>query len=268
MDNSCGISLGEAAGRFLATLSPKEGVASQHAVYRFVRWYGWERPIMGLVAPEVANFATRLSLSDIDYARKLEVVRSFLMYTKKQGWSKINLAAYLKEKKVKAKLSSPSKHVIPQTISLTRQGYVKLVAELDSLRNKRIQSIDEISKAAADKDFRENAPLDAAREQHNQIVGRIGELEEILKSANIIEEKQEIAIKASIGDSIILYDLSSGEELHYMLVSSREVDLSKGKISSSSPLGKAIIGRSQGETVEIKAPAGKLRYKIKKIGDS
>ena len=264
MVDSGGLSLGEAAGRFLASLSPREGEVSQQEVYRFVRWYGWERPLAGLTAPEVANFAEKLSLSDIDYLKKLELIRAFLAYAKKEGWSKINLAAYLKAKKVKTK--SPPSRVTPQVVSLTQQGYAELKAELDALRGKRLQAIDEISRAAADKDFRENAPLDAAREQHGQIAGRISELEEIIKSATIIEEKQEVILKAGIGDSVVLRDMASGEELHYTVVSPREVDPSRGKISSASPLGKAIIGQGQGEVVEIAAPAGKMRYQIEQIG--
>ncbi len=120
-------------------------------------------------------------------------------------------------------------------------------------------------RAAADKDFRENAPLEAAREEHGQIEGRIRELEGTLKSAIVIDEKEKVTPKVSIGDSIILRDLASGEVLSYMLVSPREVDPTKGKISSLSPIGRAIIGQSQGEIVEVTVPAGKLRYQIKQI---
>ncbi len=260
------LSLGEAAGRFLAGLSPREGEVSQQEVYRFVRWYGWERPLDGLTAPEVASFAERLSLSDTDYIKKLELIRAFLVYVKKEGWSRINLATYLKAKKLKTKLPSSSNRVLAQAVSLTQQGHAELKAELDVLKSKRLQAIDEMRRAAADKDFRENAPLEAAREQHGQIEGRISELEETLKSANIIDEKQEVTLRAGIGDSIALRDMTSGEELHYTIVSPREVDPSQGKISSASPLGKAVIGQGQGEVVEIAAPAGKLRYQIEQIG--
>jgi len=260
------LSLGKAASRFLASLSPREGEVSQQGVYRFVRWYGWERPLDGLMAPEVANFAERLSLSDTDYIKKLELIRAFLVYAKKEGWTKINLATYLKTKKVKAKLPSSSSRALPQTVSLTQQGYTELKAELDVLKSKRLQAIDEMRRAAADKDFRENAPLEAAREQHGQLEGRISELEETLKSAIVIEGRQEVTPKAGIGDSVVLRDMASGEELHYTIVSPSEVDPSRGKISSASPLGKAIIGQGRGEVVEIAAPAGKLRYQIEQIG--
>ena len=121
-------------------------------------------------------------------------------------------------------------------------------------------------RAAADKDFRENAPLEAAREQYGHLEGQIRELEEALKSAIVIGEKQRVALKVSVGDSVILRNLTSGEELHYTIVNSKEVDPTRGKISSASPIGKAIIGRGQGELVEVTAPAGKLRYQIEQVG--
>ncbi len=258
-------SLGEASSYFLADLPPGESGASQQEIYKFIRWFGRERPFTGLTAAEVDNYAEQLSLSDTDYIRKLGMVRNFLVYAKKKGWSKTNLAVHLKARKGKTKSSPSSRQGSPETTYLTRQGYAELEAELAALQGERHKAIDEIRKAAADKDFRENAPLEAARERRGQLEGRIVELEGTLKSATVIDEKQEATLKAGIGDSVILCDLDSGEELHYTLVSPREVDPTRGKISNASPIGQAVIGKEQGKTVEIAAPVGKLRYQIKKI---
>ncbi len=259
-------SLSEAATRFLTSLPPGEEGMSRQEVYRFVRWYGWERALAELTAPEVASYAERLSLSDTDYIKKLELIHAFLVHAKKEGWSKSNLATHLKAKKGKARLQSSFKRGSPETISLTQQGYAALEAELAILKSKRSEAIDEVRRAAADKDFRENAPLDAAREQRGHLEGRIKELEETLKLAVVFDKKRKDTLKVSVGDSIILRDLASGEELHYIMVNSREVDPARGKISSVSPIGKAIIGRGQGEVVEVIAPVGKLRYQIEQIG--
>lgn len=260
------LSLGEAAARFLVSLSPETREISQQAVYKFARWCGWERPFAELTAPDIASYVERLSLSDTDYMKKLELIRAFLVYTKKQGWSKSNLALHLKTKKGKSSIRTLSGRGATKTVHLTRQGYAKLEAELTALKEKRPQIIDEIRKAAADKDFRENAPLDAAREQRGYLEGRIIELEETLKLATVIEEKQESTSRVNVGDSVILQDLASGEELRYILVSPSEVDPSQGKISSVSPIGIAVIGRGEGEVVDVVAPVGKLRYQVKQIG--
>jgi transcription elongation factor GreA len=255
--------LGEAASSFLASLTAEEGEQSQQAVYGFVRWYGAKRPLAQLTAHEVENYAERLPSAQANYSKNIEQLKAFLTYAKKRGWSQTNLATHLKARKTKARLPSPARRR-PNT-PLTRQGYNELEAELAKLRNRRLEVIEEMRKAAADKDFRENAPLDAAREERGHIEGRIRELEETLKTAIIIDEKQKAGLKVSVGDSIILFDPDSGEELRYTIVSPREVDPTRGRISSNSPIGKAIIGRAQGETVEITAPLGKLRYQIKQI---
>ena len=259
------VTLGEAATRFLADLPVKEEGTNQQDIYKFVRWYGWERTLTGLTAPEVANYAERLSQSDTDYSEKLDMIRSFLVYARKKGWCRSNLAIHLKARKTRTRVRAKSKKAAAATITLTQQGYDELKAELDDLRGKRLQAIEEMRQAAADKDFSENAPLDAAKERRGHIEGRIMELEEMLKAAVVIQEKRDETLMVSIGDSIVLRDLVSGEELSYTLVSPREVDPARGKISNASPIGKAAIGKSQGETVEITVPAGRLSYQILQI---
>ncbi|MBA7620255.1 Transcription elongation factor GreA [subsurface metagenome] len=259
------LSLGEAASRFLASLVSEQREVSQQEIYKFVRWFSREQPLAGLTPPEVANYAKQLSLSDTNYIKKFEIIRAFLSYASNGGWCQNNLATHFKTRLGKTRLPASTRQNLPQGTPLTQQGYAKMQAELEVLKSKRSQVINEIQWAAADKDFRENAPLEAAREEHGQLEGRIRGLEETLKSATIIGEKQKVALKVSIGDSILLCDVASGEELRYMIVSPREVDPTKGRISSASPIGKAVLGRAQDEIVEAVAPAGKLRYQIKQI---
>ncbi len=256
------LSLGEAASRFLATLSQVDRGASQQELFKFIRWVGWDRPLAGLAAFDVSKYNTQLSSSD---TQKVGVIKGFLTYAKKQGWSGTNLATHIKIKKGQTKFRPSSNQDLPKTVSLSRQGYTRLEAELAILKTKRLQAIVEISKAAADKDFSENAPLDAAREQRQHLERMISEIENALDSAVNIEEKQKGTFEVDIGISIILHDLDSGEELHYMIVNPKEIEPVNGKISSSSPIGQAIIGRGRGEIVEVETPTGKLRYQIKDV---
>jgi len=259
------LKLSEAASQFLAGLSPEERKVSQQEIYKFVRWYGWERLLSELTAPEVANYAERLSLSDTDYAKKLELIRGFLVCAKKEGWTKSNLATHLKAKKIRTKRVPLAGRGRQQSVSLTREGYAELEAELESLKNRRSEIIREVRRAAADKDFRENAPLQAAREEHGHLEGQIRELEELMKSATFIDERRKVTPQVNTGDSILLKDLDSGEELRYTIVAPREVDPARGRISNASPVGKAIVGCREGEIVEVVTPAGKLRYQIKLV---
>jgi transcription elongation factor GreA len=257
-------SLGEAANLFLAGLSPEERVLSQQEFHKFVRWFGWKRPVAGLTAAEVTKYAESLPSSDTDHTKKVEQLRAFLAYARKKGWSDTNLATHLKAKKTRPGSRPPARPDRAEPIALTAQRHAEMKTELDALRSKRLQVIEEMQKAAADKDFRENAPLQAAREQRGHLEGRIRELEDALKAVTIIDNKPETVIKVSIGDSVILRDLDSGDERHYIIVSPKEVDPTQGKISSASPIGKAVIGRRFEEIVEVATPAGKSRYQIKK----
>ena len=257
--------LGEATVLYLNRLPAKDRDKSQPEIYRFARWYGWESLFSQLAGPAVASYADQLNTSDIDYNKKFEILRAFLAYGKKAGWSQTNLAVHLKTKKGKtAPVASPGRSV-PEAAALTQQRFDELKAELAGLKKKSQELVVEIQRAAADKDFRENAPLHAAREERGHVEGRVKELEEALKTATIIEEKKTPALKSSIGDCIVLCDLDSGEECRYTIVDPREVNPAKGKISFVSPLGKALLGHCDGEAVEITAPAGKMRFQIKRI---
>jgi len=260
------VRLGEAARRFLAGMAAEEREASQQEIYRFVRWYGWEQDFARLSPSRVANYAEQLSQSDTDYARKLELIRGFLAHARKQGWSGVNLAVHLKARKGRSGAKAPPARRRRESVPLTQQRYDELKAELAALQEKRPQLIEDIRRAAADKDFSENAPLDAAREQRGHLEGRIMELEETLAAATIMDEGRRPTHKVSIGDDIVLQDLASGEELRYMLVGPSEVDPARGKISNASPIGRAAIGRVPGDVIEVAVPAGKVRYRIVRIG--
>ena len=147
MTGTSGVNLGEAAGQFLATLPAEAMSGSQQEIYRFVRWYGWEQTFNGLNPAAVANYAEQLSQSDADYLKKLELTRAFLTYARKQGWSKVNLANHLKARKTKSQQASPRRQK-RQPVSLTRQGYDELKAELAVLQEKRLGLIEDIRRAA------------------------------------------------------------------------------------------------------------------------
>jgi len=154
----------------------------------------------------------------------------------------------------------------PEAIHLTRQGYEKLREQLEYLKTVgRREIIEELNKAIAHGDLSENAEYDAAKEAQLQNEIRIAELEEKLIRARIIDDENIPIDELRIGATVKLKDLGSGEELGYTLVAEVEADFSQGKISISSPVGKGLLGHKENEIVEIKVPAGILRYKILKI---
>ena len=264
IDGNKSVTLSEAASRFMGGMTAGDAEVGQRAVNRFVRWFGRERRMDNLTASEIANYAQRISSSDTDYQKKLDTIKTFLAEAKNEGWTVKNLSVHLKIKKAKARASGVSGRK-KETIAMTREGYEAIKSELASLKKQRPQAVEQIRRAAEDKDFRENAPLDAARERLSHLEGRSMELEEALKSAQIIDAKAAVLHTVGTGDCVVLVDPSYGEELRYTIVSPREVDPAKGKISNASPIGKAVIGKESGDTIDIETPAGKLRYRIAEV---
>ncbi|MDD5504050.1 MAG: transcription elongation factor GreA [Candidatus Omnitrophica bacterium] len=150
-----------------------------------------------------------------------------------------------------------------ENIYLTQQGYTKLKNELEYLKTKkRRQLSEEIGKARALGDISENAEYDAAKDAQGMNEKRIFELENQLARARIIDQSRISSNEALIGATVTVKDIDTGENESYTLVSEAESDFSKGMISVSSPVGKALLGRKKDETVEINVPAGTLKYKI------
>ncbi|MCL2149505.1 MAG: transcription elongation factor GreA [Dehalococcoidia bacterium] len=244
---------------------PVVEATEQVELKRFEQWLGKTKILAGLKPLDMEHYAGRFSPSDPDGSRKLEIVRRFLAYTRDQGWTATNLGIHLKAKKSKPKVGGVTRAVRPELAVLTRQGYVDLVRELAELKVQRPQVLEEIRRAAADKDFRENAPLQAAREQLGHIDGRIQELTATIKSASIIGEVGTGGDRMAVGDTIILVETVSEQTLEYTVVGPKETNPAKGRISHISPIGRAVIGKSLGDVIEVATPAGSHCYRIKGI---
>jgi transcription elongation factor GreA len=151
-------------------------------------------------------------------------------------------------------------------IYLTKSGYQKLMQELEVLKNEKRRKLSKaIGEARAHGDIGENAEYDAAKEAQALNEERIADLEAKLSRARVIEHEDISGDQVLIGARIKLLDLDSEEEIEYTLVSEMEADYSQGKISFTSPVGSALLNRKENDIVEIKIPAGVLKYKILKI---
>jgi transcription elongation factor GreA len=258
------VSLSEAAALFLSALAPEVRQESQSEVYRFARWYGADRPIGELRGHDVALYAESLGAATADVVRRAEAVRSFLAFAKKEGLTTTTLATHLRLRKSPLNIEGgATTAAIPS--QLTAEGHASLSAELEALKAQRPGIAEELQRAMMDKDFRENAPLDAARERQAHVEGRIHQLEAILKHAQVVGAQTAPGAKTHLGSTVILRDLASGSAVRYVLVSPSEVSPTEGKISVASPVGKAILNRTVGEEVEVSVPAGRLHFRIEEI---
>jgi len=260
-----GTSLGEAATRFLSTVSKESAPEIQQELLKFTRWYGLDRPIIDLTGQVVSSYSEQFHSGTSQTVEHLNQVKTFLSYCHKQGLTPANLAPHIRVKRPGARQQSQSNVKAEEPIVLTRQGYEELKSKLAALKEERPKISEELRRAAADKDFRENAPLEAAREKQGHIEGQIIELENTLKRAKVMEAPQEKGQRISMGDTAIISFVASGERIRYTLVSSKEANIQQGKISLNSPLGQALFNKEAGEMLEVTAPSGVHKYQIIEI---
>ena len=146
---------------------------------------------------------------------------------------------------------------------LTYAGLQKLEDELHDLKvNRRKEVAGKIKEAREQGDLSENAEYDAAKDEQRDIETRIEEIEKILKNAEVVVEDEVDVNKINVGSTVKVYDEEFEEELEFKIVGSSEANSLQGKISNESPVGKALIGRSIGDVVEVETQAGVISYKV------
>lgn len=147
---------------------------------------------------------------------------------------------------------------------MTPVGYQQLVSELSDLeKNKLQEAIDRVARAREFGDLSENAEYHSAKEDLAALEGRIEELRDIIARVNVVDAKKNGEEEIGIG-SLVHIEVN-GSKHEFTIVGEWEADPAAKKISHSSPLGKALMGKKVGEIVEVDAPAGKINYSIKEI---
>lgn len=149
-------------------------------------------------------------------------------------------------------------------IYLTREGREKLIKELEELQKRKPQVQEEIARAREHGDLRENAEYHAAKETLTNLMRRIMELDTKIASAKIIDDLDIDPDKVFIGVTVTIED-EDGDEYEYTIVDLEEANPAESKISVQSPLVQGLLGHKAGETCEVELPAGKSKFKIKKI---
>ena len=149
---------------------------------------------------------------------------------------------------------------------ITREGYDNLKKEHENLLNvKRPQILKLIEEARGHGDLSENAEYDAAKEEFQFLQKKVAEIEEMIKNSEIVAKKTTDPETVEFACSVTLTNLDTNEEVEYRVVGPYESDIKKGTISISSPLGRALMGKSVGDEVTFKAPGGERTYEVIKI---
>lgn len=148
-------------------------------------------------------------------------------------------------------------------IYLTREGYNKLREELEQMRSvERSEAAAAIAEARDKGDLSENAEYDAAKEAQGMLEMRIANMESTLAGARILDESNVNTEKVQILSRVKLINHTTHKEVEYMIVSEKEADLKKGKLSIGTPIAQALLGKKKGEKVDVQVPVGIISFEI------
>jgi transcription elongation factor GreA len=259
------MTLGEAVAAYVETVKGPARQAALAELNRFLRWYGAEKPISSMRGHDVASYGEAMGPSTPETSKRAEQIRGLFVYLKKAGVLDQNLGSHLRLKKSSVRTrAAASAAKAPDSVELTQEGVDALNRELESLLQQRLAVREDIKKAMLDKYFRENAPLDAAKDKQGHIEARIREIEEMLKRAIVVEAAS--TGKVRVGTSVRVVD-ANGKEKRYAIVGPTEANAAEGKISSVSPVGKALLDATVGDEVEVTVPSGTLKLRVEAIGD-
>ncbi|KAA1289647.1 MAG: transcription elongation factor GreA [SAR202 cluster bacterium] len=252
---------------YVQSSSRKLNNTAQQEIGRMVRWLGAERVVETITPSEIGlysdEFAKRSSTTTSP--QKVAHIKKFLAFLRTSELTNSNLASHLRMKKSNVgKITKKLEDTKVEQINLTEAGYKDYLKQLKDYKSERPQLADEVRRAAADGDIRENAPLDAAREKIEMVNSKIFEIEAILKVANIIDNTTG-GDRIVIGSKVSVKNHQNENNYEYQLVEANEANPLLGKISSVSPVGSAILGRRIGDEVTVSTPGGEQIYTIDSI---
>ena len=240
---------------------------------KFLRWSG-DREVGRFTPHDMEQYAREVGQSGADSAQqRLLPIKAFVDYWKDQGWTHMKLATHLRPPRSKGRTAAraaarPTARVVEEEATfLSQEGYDRLVQQVEELKAERVGVTQEIRTAMADKDFRENAPLDAAKERQGRIETQIRELESTIAGAKILpgSSAATIVTRSAVGTRMTVKDKDSGDVLDYTLVDAREADAASRRISIQSPVGQALLDLGVGEEVIVPTPRGTLTYIVETV---
>ena len=153
-----------------------------------------------------------------------------------------------------------------ERVPMTKGGLLRLKEELKRLKNvERPKIVKEIAEARSHGDLSENAEYHAAKEKQSHVEGRILQVEHWIASAEVIDVSKHVGERVVFGATVSLEEADSGDQVTYRIVGELEADLKQGRISVTSPIARALIGREEGDTVTVRTPGGEKEYEIQSI---
>lgn len=263
---SVDVSVSEAMSEFITGIPAADRPAVARELQRFGRWFGTDRPLRSVTRLDVERYQAQQEDSGAASAVRLEPLKDFFTFARKKKFLNEAVATAIRIKRRTPTTAGSRMSTASETpaVQLTRTGMEQLRAQLDQLETvERPAGEEQLRLAAADKDFRENAPYDAAKQHLAEIHRKMEEIRVILAAGEVVDSTD--TQRTGIGTTVTVRDLGEDEELSYTLVGPGEIDSRQGKISIQSPVGRALADRGMGDIVEVSVPAGVVRYRIERI---
>jgi len=258
--------LGQAISSYLSTLPLPEREGTARELGRFARWLGADTMVSQITPGEVSRYQEQFPESSVDVNGRLQPVKSFLMSLKSQKLTAANLGAHIRLRRTasRGRAANRQQQAEAEPLRITEEGFSRLQQELEHLeRTVRPEVTESLKNAFADKDFRENAPYDAAKQRLSEVQGRINDIRNTLSAASIYTSDSTETV--DLGTTVTLHNLVDDELVVYTIVGPGEISAREGRISVQSPVGKALVERRPGEVVEVQTPAGAHAYRIERI---
>lgn len=264
------------------TPTPKRGAfvldeSAREAVTRFLWHFGPSTPISELSPKTMEGFQETIGTNTMDLASRLQPVKEFLRYCWKQGYTVTvdsdgrtttqNLGNFLRIKRATNVVRDTSRfqHEQAQIFEMTADGLQSLNVELEQLHSEMPEAVQAVAAAREDKDIRENAPLEAAREHQERLKSRIDELE--YQIAHAVVREEQATGRAKLGSRVSVVEVDDqggflGEAREYTLVGTTEANAAARRISVESPLGRGLLDQPADRQIEIQAPSGRKRFRL------
>ncbi len=271
LTNEPHLSISQAIDIFVAHLKDaRQTMQGQQELLRFQARIGKDKLMSTLHAVEVGDYARWTTENVENPSSRLDPIKKFLTFANRNGWTQISLARYAtapRRNRRRFQNNDQAGGGSTPTARLSQERHTELQEELQRLRAEVPRIRETIRIARSDGDIRENAPLDAAREQQQLTERRIRQLENDLARVEIVDAANADTEKVSIGSRVTLHHMGTEQQRSFTLVDVREADVSAGKISTVSPIGQALMGRGVGEELTITTPRGPVQYRIEGIGE-
>ena len=252
-----------AVGTYTEGLRDKDKTpAAVRELNRFVKHFQGDTDLATITPSQIGTYAEEAckNSSAPEALEGLQSVRKFLRFAFDNSHTQVNLSTHFRIRRPRTSLDSRGD--VNRGQQMTQEGYNQLVTEKEDLESNRVPISAAIHRAASDGDVRENAPLEAAREQQGREEARIKEIDSMLRTAIIVDGTGKGTKSIRVGTTIRVEEVSKKKKTKYTLVSPSEANPLEGKISDASPLGKAFIGKRAGQLAVADTPKGSTTFKI------